>query len=125
MSTDAPPAVSPPGSVQAATILLYVGGGLTVLYAMTSLLSGSASGTRAAVSAATGLVFIGLAIAMRQRRSWARRVVLILCGTGVALAGVSLIEAGVPTALSALGWPVVYAILLNTAPARAWFRRPA
>jgi hypothetical protein len=69
-----------------------------------------------------GLLYLGLARAVQRGRRWARRAVLVLCGLGVALAAIRLFGSGLSSAVGALAWPVVYAILLNTDTARSWFR---
>ena len=109
-----PPA---PGIVQATAILLYVGGALTGLGSAT--LGGL---LRSGAYMLIGLLYIGLARGVQRGRQWARRAVLVLCGIGVAVAGFRLFGSGVSSAAGALAWPVVYAILLNTATARSWFR---
>jgi hypothetical protein len=120
---DASPRASAPGTVQAAAILLYVGGALTVLFALTGLTSGTLGGLlRFGAYVLLGLLYLGLARAVQRGRRWARRAVLVLCGVGVALAGIRLFGSGVSSAVGALAWPVVYAILLNTDTARSWFR---
>jgi hypothetical protein len=114
---------SVPGAVQAAAILLYIGGALTVLFALTGLTSASLGRllwTGAYVL--FGLLYLGLARAVQRGRRWARRVVLVLCGVGVVLAGIRLFGSGASSAVGTLAWPVVYAILLNTDTARSWFR---
>ncbi|MFI7546300.1 hypothetical protein [Actinoplanes sp. NPDC049599] len=123
---DATPArrASAPGSVQAAAILLYVGGALSVLFALTGLMSASAGGLRLAVYGLLGLLYLGLARAVQMGRRWARRLLLVLCAIGIAAAGLSLAWSSPSAAVGALAWPVVYATLLNTGPARAWFHRP-
>jgi hypothetical protein len=108
-----------PGTVQAAAILLYVGGGLTILVALTSL---GSSLVRAGVYLLLGVFYLGLARAVQLGRRWARRAVLALCVVGVALAVVRLIGSGVSSAVGTLAWPVVYAILLSTDSARSYFR---
>jgi hypothetical protein len=114
-----------PGSVQAAAILLYVGGGLTVLSTLLGFASGTLGGVlRSAVYLLFGVLYIALARAVQRRRRWARRLVLVLCGFGVALAGFHLFDSGIYSAVAALAWPMVYAILLTTETARSWFHRP-
>jgi hypothetical protein len=110
---------SAPGIVVATAVLLYVGGALTVLYALTGI---GASPLRSGVYLLVGVLYLGLARAVQRGRQWARRAVLVLCGAGVALAGLRLFASGVSSAVGALAWPVVYAILLNTDAARSWFR---
>jgi TRAP-type C4-dicarboxylate transport system permease small subunit len=114
---------SAPGTVQAAAILLYVGGALTVLFALTGLTSGTLGGlVRTGTHVLLGLLYLGLARAVQRGRRWARRAVLVLCGIGVALAGIRLFGSGVSSAVGTLAWPVVYAILLTTDSAQSWFR---
>ncbi len=100
-------------------ILLYVGGALTLVSALSGLAVGAL--LRGAIYAVLGGFYLFLGRKVQQRRSWARRVVLVLCGIGVALAVVRLIGGGVPAAVTALAWPLVYAILLSGRAARAWF----
>lgn len=120
---DAPQRSSAPGTVQAAAILLYVGGVLTVLSALTGLGSDTLGGLlRPGAYVLLGLLYLGLARAVQRGRRWARRTVLVLCGVGVALAVVRLVASGASSAVGALAWPAVYAILLSTDTARSWFR---
>jgi hypothetical protein len=118
---DSPRRASAPGAVQAAAILLCVGGGLTVVFALAGL--GSGALLRSAAYALYGLLWLGLGYAVHGGRRWARRAVLVLCTVGAALAGIRLVVSGVSEGISALAWPLVYAILLSTTPARAWFHR--
>jgi len=125
-----PPADTPrrapaPGAVQALVILLYVGGGLTVVLTLARL--GSDTPLQSTAYVLFGLVYVGLAYAVQRGRRWARRTVLVLCTLGVAVAGIRLVATGLSAAISTLAWPMIYAILLSTAPARAWFHqdRPA
>jgi hypothetical protein len=120
---DASRHASAPGTVQAAAILLYVGGALTVLFALTGLTSGTLGGLlRSGAHVLLGLLHLGLARAVQRGRRWAWRAVLVLCGIGVALAGIRLFGSGVSSAVNTLAWPMVYAILLNTDTSRSWFR---
>lgn len=100
-------------------ILLYVGGALTLVSALSGLAVGAL--VRAAVYAVLGGFYLVLGRKVQQRRPWARRVVLVICAIGIALAVVHLIGSGVAAAVTALAWPVVYAILLSGRAARAWF----
>ena len=121
--TDVSRPASAPGPVQAAAILLYVGGALTVLSALTGLLSGTSGALlRSGAYLLLGLLYLGLARSVQRGRRWARRAVLVLCALGAALAGVRLFGSGLSSAVGALAWPVVYAILLSTDSARSWFR---
>jgi cell division protein FtsW (lipid II flippase) len=114
---------SAPGVVLAAAILLYVGGGLTVLSALTGLMSGTVGSLlRSGVYALLGLLYVGLARAVQRGRRWARRTVLVLCVLGIALAGIRLFGSSLSSAVGALVWPAIYAILLSTETARSWFR---
>ena len=102
-------------------ILLYVGGGLTVVITLTRL--GSEALPRCTAHVLFGLLYVGLAYAVQRGRRWGRRAVLVLCTLGVAVAGIRLVATGVSEAISTLAWPMIYAILLSTAPARAWFHQ--
>jgi hypothetical protein len=120
-----PPREDVPGAVLAASILLYVGGALTVVYALVGihgggLVRGLLPGSGYALY---GLAYVGLGWAVRRGRPWARRTVLVLCGIGAALALVRLFHAGPASAVRGLAWPAVYASLLSTEKSRAWFRR--
>ncbi|MEU7905092.1 hypothetical protein [Actinoplanes sp. NPDC049118] len=117
---DSEPPAGAPGTVHAAAILLYVGGALTLVFALTSGARGSL--LRSAAYVLIGLLYLGLARAVQRGRRWARRAVLVLCGAGVALAGFRLFDSGISAAAGDLAWPMVYAILLSTDAARSWFR---
>ncbi|MEJ3745256.1 hypothetical protein WEI85_18430 [Actinomycetes bacterium KLBMP 9797] len=106
-----------PGSVQALAILLYIGGGLSALGAIMS------GWPRVAIYLPIALAYLWLARKIQLGRPWARIVLMVLCGLGAVKAAVILVGDDVFGALSALAWPVVYAILVNTASARAWFRQ--
>lgn len=115
-----------PGPVLATAILLYVGGALTLLYGLVGAHTG---GILSALLpswalALYGLLYFGLGWGVQHGRRWARRTVLVLCAVGVAIATLRLVAGGVTQALGDLLWPVVYAVLLSTEAARAWFRRP-
>ncbi len=113
---------SAPGVVQATAILLYVGGSLTVLFALTGIRSATAGDLlRSGAYLFLGVSYLGLARGVQRGRRWARRTILVLCGIGVVLAGVRL-ASGMSSVAGTLAWPVVYAILLNTGAARSWFR---
>jgi hypothetical protein len=117
-------AAAVPSTVMTASILLYVGGALTFVYALAGVRTGGLlrgllpSGAYAVY----GLLYVGLGWAVSRRRRWARRTVLVLCGIGVALALLRLVGGGFAAAVASLAWPAVYAILLSTDSARAWFR---
>jgi hypothetical protein len=114
----------PPAAIQVFVILLYVGGGLTVLSALTRMLTGVEFSPVHVVTFAVGLGYLVLAHQVRRGRRWARIVALALCGVGVVKAAMMLtFGGGGVEVVSVLAWPVVYAILLNTKDARAWCRR--
>ncbi|MEV4619529.1 hypothetical protein AB0J74_12570 [Asanoa sp. NPDC049573] len=124
-SLERPAHATPPGTVLAAAILLYVGGGLTALAAVVGLARGPL--LVSLIYLPLGALYLALGRAVQTGRPWARVAVLVLCGLGIAFALVRLVASGPAEALSGLAWPVVYAILVNTESARAWFRqdRPA
>jgi hypothetical protein len=103
----------------AAAILLYVGGGLTLVYALSGVARGNLAGL---LYGLYGLVYVGLGWAVSHRKRWARRTVLVLCVIGVGLAVLRVFAGGLTAGISSLAWPVVYAVLLNTQSAKAWFR---
>jgi hypothetical protein len=113
-----------PGTVLATAILLGIGGVLTVVYALAGVNSGGYM-RRLLPSwgyALYGLLYVWLGWAVRRGRPWARRVVLVLCGIGAALALLRVFFAGPAAAVTDLAWPAVYAVLLNTESARSWFK---
>ena len=112
-----------PGIVLAMTILLCVGGGLTIVNALAQSDSSSFVDTSLPSWSYVlyGLISIALGLAIRRRQRWARVIVLVLCGIGVALALIRLGGSGIAATVNALAWPVVYVLLLNTDSARRWF----
>ncbi len=108
----------------AAAILLYVGGALTTLYAVAGVDTDGLLGELLPpwAYALYGLSYLVLGWAVRRGRPWARRTVLVLCGIGLALGLVRLFAVGLTAAVPDFAWPAVYAVLLNTAGARSWFR---
>ena len=107
--------------MQATAILLYAGGAITLLSALVGAVRGRPA---ALVYAVLGALYLLLARKIQLGRPWARRTVLVLCVIGLALGLLRLAAAGPQRALWSVGSPVVYAVLLFTPPARAWFRRP-
>jgi len=105
-------------------ILLYIGGGLVVVYALL--------GQGRSASVVTGLLpvwgqvlygalYIGLARALQVGLRWARRVAIALCWVGLAVAAVYLCARGVQAAVAQATWPTVYLLLLTRSSVRAWF----
>jgi dolichol kinase len=121
-SPEMPARPSPPGTVLAAAILLYIGGGLAILSGVIGL--GRSALLFALLNLVLGALYVGLARAVQTGRSWARTVVLVLSGLAIAVALVRLVAGG-PGAIGALAWPIAYAVLLCTDSARAWFRTAA
>jgi cell division protein FtsW (lipid II flippase) len=124
--TGEPPVPVPaevPGIVLAMTILLCVGGVLTIVNALAQSDSSSFVDTSLPSWSYVlyGLISIGLGLAIHRRQRWARVVVLVLCGIGVLLALIRLGGSGLAATVNALAWPLVYVLLLNTASARRWF----
>ncbi|GIF53697.1 hypothetical protein DFJ67_5979 [Asanoa ferruginea] len=118
-SPEVPARPSPPGTVLAAAILLYIGGGLAILSGVIGL--GRWPLLFALLNLLLGALYVGLARAVQTGRSWARTIVLVLSGLAIAVALVRLVTGG-PGAIGALAWPIAYAVLLCTDSARAWFR---
>lgn len=124
------PAVPPaagkaPGPVLAAAILLYVGGGLTVLYGLTGTRAGGPLSRMLppGVLVLYGLLYLVIARGVQQGKRWARTWALALAGIGVAVGALRAAAVGPAAAVADLVWPVVYLVLLNTAAARDWFGR--
>lgn len=103
----------------AAAILLYIGGGLTTLSALIAVVRGIL--LPPLLFLLLGVLYLGLARAVQTGRPWARPVVLVLSGLGIAVAVVGLVVGGLG-AIGGLAWPIAYAVLLSTDSARAWFR---
>ncbi|MEV7628547.1 hypothetical protein [Actinoplanes sp. NPDC089786] len=108
-----------PGVIQALAILLVVGGALSVLFSIAGLVSGA---WLAGVSLLLGVLYLVLARAVQRARPWARPTILVLSMAGVAQSVYQLVTGDLATAIGGLVWPVVYALLVNAAAARAWFR---
>lgn len=115
-----------PGPVLAAAILLYVGGALTMLSGLSGARSSGVVSRMLppAVLVLYGVFYLLIARGVQQGRRWARTTALVLAGLGVAIGALRAVAAGPAAGALELAWPIVYLILLNTAAARAWFRRP-
>ena len=111
----------PPAAVLATSVLLGAGGGLTLAFGLSGDAMGSVLPPWSLVP--YGALYLLLAWAMVRGHGWGRVLLLILCGVGAALAVARMSTAGVPAGLPALGWPIIYAALVSTPSARAWFRR--
>lgn len=119
------PAPAPvPGVITALAILLYVGAATLLLSALRFDQQDLAGLLRALEYALFSVLYVVLGLKVRQRRRWARLVLLLLCGWSALLAVTGLIAGNPQTAISRLIWPVTYLVLLNTRVARQWFRRP-
>ena len=128
MSDSQPPATpaSPPvpGVITALSILLFVGAATLVLAVPRfdwRSLGGALSGLEYVVFAA---LYVVLGLKLRQRRRWARLVLVVLCVLSGLLAVVTLVAGGAEAGLGRLIWPVIYLALLATPQAREWFRPP-
>lgn len=111
-------------------ILLYIGGALLMAYALIGFgrAAGGASTGMAPVwgRLLAGALYVGLARALQLGLRWARRVALVLCWIGLALAMVRVFAVGPLSALAQALWPVVYLVLLTRPGVRDWFApRPA
>ncbi len=111
----------PPGSVQALVILLYIGGGENALFNVISF-DGPDSMLRIVLGLLYGLFYLVLARMIQLRRSWARVALLVVCGVG-AIWSLASMGDGLRTMVTLLWWPVVYAVLVNTAGVRLWLHR--
>ncbi|GGO57980.1 hypothetical protein GCM10012287_55080 [Streptomyces daqingensis] len=111
-----------PGVVQAAAILLYVGGALAILSGLWRLFPGGMVGAVGGLAAILGgALSLGLGRALQLGRRWAWKTVLVLCAVGIALAVVRVFFEPLLSGASDITWPVVFAILLGTRTAREWF----
>jgi hypothetical protein len=118
-----PRSVSAPPLVTVIAILQYIGGGLLIVYAL--LGNGAASSGVAGMLPPWGQLlygglFIVLARALQLGVHWARRVTIVLCWIGLALAALYLITAGVQVAVIRAVWPATYLVLLTRASVRDW-----
>lgn len=103
-------------------ILLYLGGGLVVVYALIGVpYAGSLFvGAPAWVRVVVGLLYLGLARALQLRSRWAWYVMAVLSGIGLVLAATSL-GLGGPGAIGRAVWPAAYLVLLTRPSVRHWF----
>jgi drug/metabolite transporter superfamily protein YnfA len=116
------PAAEPgriPGTVTAAVVLLYLGGGVALLAAVLGFVAGAIG--LGAVLFVIGALNVWLGYQLRQRKQWARVTMLVLSALG-AVASVVQWAASGRNAVAGLVWAAVYLTLLMTPTARAWFR---
>ncbi|MDP9796267.1 hypothetical protein J2S43_004779 [Catenuloplanes nepalensis] len=111
----------PPVAVLATSVLLCAGGGLTLAYGLSGDPMGSLLPPWSLVP--YGALYLLLAWAVVRGHGWGRVLLLILCGVGAALAVTRMVQGTVLAGMPWLGWPVIYAALVSTPSARAWFRR--
>jgi hypothetical protein len=76
----------------------------------------------AALALVAGLIAISIGRRVHRGKQWARVVVLVLSAFSLAANVYSLVTTGVADPLSGLVLPTLYLVLLNTRPARDWFR---
>ncbi|GAB7052514.1 hypothetical protein [Catenuloplanes indicus] len=112
----------PPAAVLATSVLLGAGGALTLAYGLSGDPMGSVLPPWSLVP--YGALYLLLAWAVLRGHGWGRVLLLLLCGAGAALAVARMTQETVLAGLPSLGWPVIYAALVSTPSARAWFRRP-
>lgn len=112
----------PPAAVLATSVLLCAGGALTLAYGLSGDRMGSVLPPWSLV--AYGALYLVLAWAVLRGHGWGRVLLLVLCGVGAALAVARMVQETVLAGMPSLGWPVIYAALVSTPSARAWFRRP-
>ncbi|MBO0867888.1 MAG: hypothetical protein J2P15_04930 [Micromonosporaceae bacterium] len=108
-----------PGTVTAAVVLLYFGGGVALLFAVLAIIAGAPA--PGVVYFIVGAVNLWLGYQLRQRKRWARTALLVLSAIAAVAALVQWATTG-PNALAALVWAAVFLALLMTPNARAWFR---
>jgi hypothetical protein len=104
-----------PSQVSTASILLFVGGGFSVLGGLLLVALGSIG----AIFAAIGVVFliiggveIWVGVALRQLKPWARQAAIVLAAIGAVLGLISMIK-GSYTSVVGLALDVVIIYLLN------------
>jgi hypothetical protein len=86
---------------------------------------GAVTGAGTAIAAlclVAGLIAIAIGRRLHRGRQWARVLVLVLSALSLAMNVYSLVTTGVADPLSGLVLPILYLVLLNTRPARDWFR---
>jgi hypothetical protein len=110
-----------PAAIQALAVMLTIGGLLTVVISIVGLAGGEP--LRHGGEFLIGLLYLVLARAVQQARRWARPTLLVLCAIGFALGVYRLATGGFDQGGGGVIWSTVYAVLLATRSARAWFRR--
>ncbi|MGI5243325.1 hypothetical protein [Dactylosporangium sp. CA-139066] len=115
---------APPPLVTVLAILLYIGGGLVVVYALVGL--GSSAGAVTSMlpvwgQALYGSLYVGLARALQVGLRWAWLVTMALCWVGLAVAVLYVFARGPQAAVAQGIWPAVYLVLLTRSSVRAWF----
>ncbi|GAA0918350.1 hypothetical protein [Virgisporangium aurantiacum] len=113
---------APPPLVTVLAILLYIGGGLVIAYAVIDMGSvGAVTGVLPAWGQALyGALYVALARALQigSRRAWL--ISVVLCWAGLALAGVYLVAQGLQAAIAQGIWAAVYLTLLTRSSVREW-----
>ena len=120
------PAPEPPvpAIVLATAILLYVGAATGVLLALVAgALGGGPMSLPSMLIAVYYALHVGLGYALLRRKRWARVTLVVLSLIGLAIAAGVAISGDRTSAINRAAGPVTYLILINTATARAWFRR--
>lgn len=92
-------------------VLLYIGGGLTVLYSLPGLVL---------FETIYGAIILVLAWRLHRRRRWAWWALTAVCVLSLLVNGVYLGLYGLRYAPN-LTWPVLYLILLTRPTVRDWF----
>jgi hypothetical protein len=76
----------------------------------------------AALALVAGLIAISIGRRVHRGKQWARVLVLILSALSLATNVYALVTTGAADPLTGLVLPILYLYLLNTRPAREWFR---
>src|SRR5581483_9851519 len=103
-----------PGVITALAILLYVGAATLLLSALRFDHQELSGLLRTLEYVLFSALYVVLGLKVRQRRRWARLVLLLLCGWSAVLAVAGLFGGSPQLAVTRLIWPVTYVVLLST-----------
>ncbi|MBO3740283.1 hypothetical protein [Actinoplanes flavus] len=105
-------------------ILLYIGGGLVITFAMFGW-GGSVGGLTNMLPVwgqlLYGAFYVVLARSLQLGLRWGRLTVVVLCWIGLGIAALAALAFSPAEAFQQAIWPVVYLILVSRPSVRDWF----